>query len=128
MPHFLVPLVTGSGGGRGLRVRGREALIATTLETTFRVADDAARLLGRGGLEAGRALVIAPCSVHTAFTRFAIDVALVARDGRVLKVAAEVGPWRVRAALGAFAVVEMAGGSALGGVQRGDVLERVETP
>jgi uncharacterized protein len=128
MPHFLVPLLRQPSGGYGLRVRGRDELIATRVETAF---DSAARrrgLLGRDGLEAGCALIIAPCSsVHTAFMRFALDLAFVARDGTVMKVAAGVAPWRVRLTFRAFAVVEMASGSALSQrVRAGDVLELVE--
>jgi uncharacterized protein len=129
MPHFLVPLLRRPSGGHALRVRGRDELIATRVETAF---DSAARrrgLLGRDGFEAGCALIIAPCSsVHTAFMRFALDLAFVARDGTVMKVAAGVAPWRVRLTFRAFAVIEMASGSALGqGVRAGDVLELVET-
>jgi uncharacterized membrane protein (UPF0127 family) len=128
MPHFLVPLLRRPSGGYGLQVRGRDELIATRVETAF---DSAARrrgLLGRDGLEAGCALIIAPCSsVHTAFMRFALDLAFVARDGTVMKVAAGVAPWRVRLTFRAFAVVEMASGSALSQrVRAGDVLELVE--
>ena len=128
MPHFLVPLLkAGSADGYGLRVRGRDGLLATKLETAFESRTRRRGLLGRDGMEAGSALVIAPCSsVHTVFMRFAIDVAFVARDGRVVKVAAGVAPWRIQIALGSFAVVEMAGGSGLGAVQRGDVLELVK--
>jgi uncharacterized membrane protein (UPF0127 family) len=52
---------------------------------------------------------MAPCSsIHTAFMRFAIDVIFAGRTGRVLRVALAVPPWRVRAAWGGFAVIEMA--------------------
>jgi uncharacterized membrane protein (UPF0127 family) len=43
--------------------------------------------------------------------RFAIDVAFVARVGRVLKVRRAMRPWRMAAAWRAFAVVEMAAGA-----------------
>lgn len=80
-------------------------------------------------MASGEALVIAPCgAVHTAFMRFAIDVAFLDRDGRVVKLAPGVAPWRIRAAFRAFAVVEMAAGSVLGRVvQPGDVLEVTDT-
>ncbi|HET9832290.1 MAG TPA: DUF192 domain-containing protein, partial [Vicinamibacterales bacterium] len=70
------------------------------------------------------AMILAPCSaVHTFFMRFSIDVAFVARDGRVIKVRTTVAPWRIAAAFGAFAVIELAAGS-LGrsNTLRGDVL------
>jgi uncharacterized protein len=130
MPHFLVALVRGSTGGYGLRLRRTGELVASAVEPAF---DSRARrrgLLGRAALEPGRALVLAPCSsVHTAFMRFAIDVVFAARDGRVLKVAADVRPWRLRVGLRAFAVIELpAGAAAAGGVRAGDVLELVAHP
>ncbi|HXT72034.1 MAG TPA: DUF192 domain-containing protein [Vicinamibacterales bacterium] len=89
--------------------------------------DSAARkrgLLGRDGLPPGAALVIAPCSaVHTFGMRFAIDVIFADRDGRVLKIAANVRPRRLAVAWGAFAAIEMAAGEAGRlGVQVGGVL------
>jgi uncharacterized protein len=61
--------------------------------------------------------------------RFAIDVVFAARDGRVMKVAADVQPWRMRVGFRAFAVIELpAGAAAAGGVRPGDVLELVARP
>jgi uncharacterized protein len=89
--------------------------------------DPAARrrgLLGRDGLSAGEALIIAPTNaIHTFFMRFDIDVAFVARDGRILKIRAAIPPWRVSAAIRAFAVVEMpAGALAAADTRAGDTL------
>lgn len=128
MPHFLAPLLSRPSGAYVLRVRGSGTLVATRLETAFDSATRRRGLLGRDGLEAGHALLIAPCAgVHTAFMRFALDLAFLARDGAVIKVAAHVPAWRIRLAPGAFAVLEMASGSALGRlVAKGDVLELVE--
>jgi len=129
MPHFLVPLLKRPNSGYGLRVQRTGELVVTRLEAAFDSRTRRRGLLGHRGLEAGHALVIAPCSsIHTAGMRFTIDVAFLARDGRVVKVALAVAPWRIRLAFRAFAVLEMAGGSVLGrGVRRGDVLELVET-
>ena len=56
-------------------------------------------------------MIIAPTNaIHTFFMKFAIDVAFVARDGRVLKTRHAMGPWRMAAALRGFAVVELAAG------------------
>jgi uncharacterized membrane protein (UPF0127 family) len=56
--------------------------------------------------------------------RFAIDVAFVSRDGRVVKVRSAVRPWRMSAAWGAFAVIEMAAGALeKNGVRPGDLLQ-----
>ena len=128
MPHVLVPLLRRPDGRFGLRVRGTADLLATRLELAFHSRARRRGLMGRLGLDAGEALVLAPCgAIHTAFMRFAIDVVFLARNGRVIKVATDVPPWRVRAALRGFAVVEMAAGSALGRtVRAGDVLEVVE--
>ncbi len=46
------------------------------------------------------------------FMRFAIDAVFLSRDGEVLKVAANVRPWRTAGARGAKAVIELAAGEA----------------
>jgi uncharacterized membrane protein (UPF0127 family) len=102
--------------------------VATDVSGAF---DSRARrrgLLGREALEEGRALVIAPCSsIHTAFMRFPIDVLFVSREGRVLKVAAHVPPWRARARFWAFAVIELpAGATDAAGLQASDLVELVD--
>ena len=57
-------------------------------------------------------MVIAPTNaIHTFFMKFAIDVAFVARDGRVLKVRTNLGPWRMAFSLRAYAAVEMPAGT-----------------
>ena len=57
-------------------------------------------------------MILAPCSsVHTFFMKFPIDIIFVARDGRVLKIRARCGPWRLAFGLGAFAVIELAAGA-----------------
>jgi hypothetical protein len=59
----------------------------------------------------GSALIIAPSNaIHTFFMRFAIDVAFVAKDGRVLKTRTAMPAWRLAASLRAFAVVELPSG------------------
>jgi uncharacterized membrane protein (UPF0127 family) len=69
-------------------------------------------LLGRDGIDPGSALVLAPCcSIHTAFMRFAIDVIFVDGDGRVVRIANRVVPWRIVIASGAYAAIELAAGS-----------------
>ncbi len=69
-------------------------------------------LLGRNGIDPGSALVLAPCSsIHTAFMRFAIDVIFVDGDGRVVRIANRVVPWRIVIASGAYAAIELAAGS-----------------
>ncbi|HET8630108.1 MAG TPA: DUF192 domain-containing protein [Thermomicrobiales bacterium] len=70
-------------------------------------------LLGRRALPEGAGLVIEPCSsIHTWFMAFPIDVAFVAADGRVVRTAHAVRPWRVGPiARGARYVVELPAGT-----------------
>jgi len=87
-------------------------VVADTLLPAFDSASRRTGLLKHDSLDARTAMVIAPTNaVHTFFMRFPIDIAFVARDGRILKIAANVRPWRIAAAWGGYAVVEMAAGS-----------------
>jgi uncharacterized protein len=124
MQSFLSPLVRSDAAGYQLKNVRTGVCIADQLLTAF---DSAARnkgLLGRDSLPEGTAMIIAPCSsIHTFFMRFPIDVAFVARDGRLVKVCAAVRPWRIAVAVGAFAVIEMpAGAFARSDTTRGDLL------
>lgn len=88
-------------------------VVAARVEGALDSATRRKGLLGRDALAADAALIIAPCSaVHTFFMRFAIDVVFVSRDGRVLKIAPAVVPWRTTGSLRAYAVIELAAGSA----------------
>ena len=92
--------------------------MATDLRMAFDSATRRKGLLGRDSLPAGEGLVIAPCNaVHTWFMRFAIDVAFVSRQGKVLKIRHAVPPWRLTGSLRAHAVIELPAGT----------LERTET-
>jgi hypothetical protein len=84
-------------------------------------------LLGRRGLESGEGLLLKPApSVHTFFMRFPIDAVFLDREGSVLKVRSHLRPWRVAAARGAHATLELAAGEAQRrGIGRGDRLEPV---
>jgi uncharacterized membrane protein (UPF0127 family) len=124
-PHFLA----GAGGRTALLVEGRPQPVVERLDVP---ADSAGRrrgLLGRDRLDEHTGMVIAPSgAVHTFFMRFPIDLVFAARNGRVLRVCHRVKPWRIRAARGAFAVVELAAGvAARHGVSVGDQL-RVGAP
>lgn len=110
--HFLAPLLCGASG-YSLHVERSGVTLATTLETAFDSKSRNRGLLGRDRLDAGAALVLAPCSsVHTFLMRFPIDVVFVRKDGTVAKVCATVKPMRVAIALGAFAVIELPAGRA----------------
>ena len=81
-------------------------------------------LLGRKGLEPDEGLLIRPAgSIHMFWMRFAIDAVFLDRDGEVLKVAADLRPWRVAGCRGSKQVLELPAGSAARvGLQAGDVL------
>lgn len=87
-------------------------------------------LLGRDGLAESHGLLIRPTwSVHTAFMRFPIDVVFLDRDLRVLKVVADLAPWRTASQRGARSVLELpAGECARVGLVAGDQLESVSPP
>jgi uncharacterized membrane protein (UPF0127 family) len=99
--------------------------VATRLIAAFDSASRRQGLIGRSGLTAGDALILAPCaSIHTAFMRFPLDLLFLDRAGTVLKAAADVQPWRVRMAWRAFAVVELtAGVLAVSDTRTGDTVE-----
>ena len=124
MAHWLAGCVREPKGRFGVWNLRTEAAVATRLITAFDSDSRRQGLLGRRDLAAGEGLVLAPCSsVHTAFMRFPIDLVFVARDGRVLKTAAAVRPWRIRLAWRAFAVVELPAGSLeRSGTAPGDVV------
>ena len=87
-------------------------IVASSVIPAFERATRNKGLLGRRSLEPGSAMILAPCSsIHTFFMQFAIDVAFVDRDGRVVRARRALGPWRIQAALRASAVIELATGS-----------------
>jgi uncharacterized protein len=109
---FLDSVLTTPNAPWTLRNARHDHVVARIVETAF---DRNARnrgLLGRSSLAEGSALILAPCnSIHTFFMRFAIDVAFVDRDGRIRRARRALQPWRIQAALRAFAVVELAAGA-----------------
>src|SRR5262245_61274619 len=108
MSHFLGPLLRDHHHTRALLNERTGGVIAGTLETAF---DSGARrrgLLGRDGLAAGAAMVLAPCNaVHTCWMQFPIDVVFAARDGRVTKIVRRLAAWRAAASFSAFATIEL---------------------
>jgi len=82
-------------------------------------------LLGRGRLEPGEALWIAPCAmIHTFFMRFSLDVVFLDAELRVLRVIERLRPWRVSPWVPwARSVLELEAGALAGRVLRGDHLE-----
>jgi hypothetical protein len=70
-------------------------------------------LMGQRSLPEGQALLLEPCSsIHCMFMRFPIDVIFLDREGRVVKVAPGVRPWRMAAAKGARSALELPAGLA----------------
>lgn len=85
-------------------------------------------LLGKRELVAGEGLLIQPApSIHTFFMRFPIDVVFLSKSGEVMKVAANVGAWRMRSCRRAFAVLELPAGEAeRRGITVGDQVDRAK--
>lgn len=125
-PHFLGPVLR-TRGDWGLRLTRTGGWLATHGELAGTSKSRTRGLLGRDALEAGHALVIAPCQgVHTFGMRFSLDIVGVARDGAVVTLRCHVPRRRIVLALRAFAVVELAAGACqAASLQVGDHLEAV---
>jgi uncharacterized membrane protein (UPF0127 family) len=73
----------------------RNTVIATHARSAATPWSRLVGLLGRACLAPGEALHLTPCSsVHTLFMRFTIDVLYLDRDGRVVKAAPALRPFR----------------------------------
>lgn len=122
--HFLTTLVAGPASAYQIQIESSGQILARFLDCAFDSATRNKGLLGRVGMATDQAMVIAPCTaVHTFWMKFTIDLVYASRDGRVLKIRRRVRPWRVSAAFGAFAVIELAAGRAnLTGLRKGDRL------
>ena len=117
MATFLKPVLRNLGepydpGEYELRNERAGTVLATRVLTAFDSASRRTGLLRHESLPLGTGLIIAPSNaVHTFFMRFAIDVAFVTKDGRVVKLRAAVPPWRLTGALRGYAVVELPAGT-----------------
>ena len=127
MANFLLPLIRYGDRPHELRNTRTGRLVAQAVIPAF--DSDARRtgLLGRDSFDEGSAMVIAPSNaIHTFFMQFSIDALFVRRDGVVVKVRRNIPPWRLAAALWAYAVIELPGGTLTGDdAQIGDVLTMV---
>jgi uncharacterized membrane protein (UPF0127 family) len=66
-------------------------IVASAIEVALTRVSRNQGLLDRRGLDPASALVLAPCfMIHTASTRFAIDVIFVDRSGRVVRIVREL--------------------------------------
>jgi uncharacterized protein len=96
----------------------RNLVRATVIGEAIEVADTAVRrvkgLLGRECLEDGQGLLFKGCSsLHTFFMRFPIDIIFLDRDFKVLKISADVKPFKLVAApLRAYYALELPRGAA----------------
>jgi uncharacterized protein len=81
-------------------------------------------LLGRSSLDEDEGILLRPgASIHMFFMRFPIDAVFLDDDLRVLRVGADLKPWRMASKRGASSVLELpAGRCARAGVREGDRL------
>ena len=131
MHTFLKPLLRNPGesydpGEYVLRNERTGAVLASRVLTAFDSASRRTGLLQHESLPEGTGIIIAPSNaIHTFFMRFAIDVAFVTKDGKVVKLRAAVPPWRIAGALRGYAVVELPAGTfERTGTRQGDRLMR----
>ena len=109
---FLRPLLHESSSKLVIRNLRNQSRVAYDLVAAFDSKTRRTGLLRHKALPEGSAMLIAPTNaVHTFFMRFPIDIAFVTREGRVVKTYVTLPPWRVAAALGAHAVVELPAGT-----------------
>jgi len=102
----------------------RNAAAVPELETADDMASRTVGLLGRRSLAEGRGLLITKCnSIHMFFMRFAIDAVFLDAAMRVVKIAADLKPWRVASCGAARHTLEVpAGWAAKAGICVGDEL------
>ena len=109
---FLRPLLDEPAAHYRLENVRSGRVVAEQVMTAFDSGTRRKGLLGRESLPESSALILAPTNaIHTFFMRFAIDVAFVTREGRVVKTHHALEPWRMAGALRAHAVIELPAGS-----------------
>lgn len=113
--------VTRTAPCTGVLVDGKERRILAHCHRADRWFARSVGLLGTGHLEDGRGLWIRPCSsIHMVGMRYAIDVAFLDAEDRVMAIR-HVRPWRFARVSGARSVIEAPPG-AFDGVTPGTVL------
>ena len=127
--HFLAS-VTAVKGTWGLKVDRTGNWLATHAELAGSSESRRKGLLGQDSLADGQALVIAPTQgIHTFGMRFVIDVVGISRCGTVVSIRSSVPRRRVVLSWRAFAIVELAAGSAAkAGLAIGDKVEALAAP
>lgn len=100
-------------------VLATEAIHANTFFTRYK------GLMFKKMLNKNSALVIYPCNcIHTFFMRFTIDVLMLDKEKRVVKIIADMTPWRISPIIkSAHYVVEFSGGDLdMNKVKIGDII------
>ena len=99
--------------GWQLEVRDTGRVVIERLVIADRFWNRLCGLQFRHPLPPGHGILLVPCaSIHTMWMRFAIDVAMLDRTGRVLAVRETIRPWRlVFAPRGTHAVLEASAGT-----------------
>lgn len=89
-------------------------VVAARLEVAARSLARMRGLLGRSALGPDEGLWITPCtSIHMLFMRFAIDAVFVDADLTIVRIVADLRPWRLaRGGRGAHSVFELPAGRA----------------
>lgn len=110
MPRFLEPL---SALNAPMIINARSGRsVASSVEVATTRTQRRRGLLGREGLSAGCAFVLAPCrAVHTIGMRFPIDVVFVDDQGCVVKTVSHMIGWRIAMAAGASITIELWAGA-----------------
>ena len=112
LPHHLVNVTRG-------------VVLATTIEPALDSETRRRGLLGRDGLPAASAIIIAPSNaVHTFGMRFPIDLLFVRKNGQVVKHVVNVPPRRISVGWRGYAVIEFCANHP--GVERTEVGELLE--
>lgn len=109
------------------RTRG-DAVICARAEVADTVWKRLRGLLGRSSLPQGEGMLFrGESSIHSAFMRFRFDAVFMDRELRVVGLAEDIPPWRVRAAKGTRNILELrAGEISRTGVAIGDQLVEIE--
>jgi hypothetical protein len=104
----------------------RNTIVADAMEVAETASQKVKGLLGREGLEEGTGLLFKGAgSLHTLFMRFPIDIIYTDKQGKVVKTAIAVRPFKLVAApLRCYYALELpAGAIAASNTQVGDQLE-----
>jgi hypothetical protein len=108
---FLSPLLRDPSPRYRLQNQRNGGILADRILTAFDSRTRRVGLLKHASLPDGEAMIIAPSNaIHTFFMKFAIDVAFVSRDGRVLQIRSRLVPFRLAISWRAYAVIEVAAG------------------